>query len=132
MIFPFLADSTMGTPRLVSATLACGVSSERSLPVNDSRQPWTWHVDFNTADTCKVTMVYSQSVRGRRASYLLTSCKYWPTPLRHARIEVLVSGAIGELSFTLPLRKVYDVGSSRLYAADFEDWTPEEDLVVGW
>jgi hypothetical protein len=132
IVFPFIEDAALGSPTLVSATIACDDCDAYPLEVATSTQSWAWTLPFDVARRCDVSIRYRQSVRGRRASYLLVSANTWGWPLRSARLEVVVPAEFGAVDCSWPIELESATDDRHCYAFDAAPFWPDRDLIVTW
>ena len=130
--FPFLADSTMGDPILLDATIQYDAKPEEPLRVRERGRLWSWNLDHASWDSCEVRLRYSQRLTARHAGYLLTSCRSWREPLEYARLVVRFSPQAEAPRFNLPLSAVWSHRMAPTFQGEFSGWMPTDDLVVSW
>jgi len=130
--FPFISDSTMGTPDQVECTATYDSEPARPLRYSRNRAGLMWTLDFRFAKSCRVHVKYSQRLSRHRAGYVLTSMQNWRVPLDRARVTVRFLFPVSQPRFSLPLVRVATVGPGSEYQGSFENWMPDSDLVVTW
>jgi hypothetical protein len=132
IVFPFLGDSSMGTPTLLDATISVDGRHEDALRVDRRSHMWFWDMKAATCSTM-VSIQFTQRLTARRAGYLLTSCQSWVAPLDSVRISVDVSLPPGRRPhFSLPLEPGPMRERGREYSGTFRNWMPDHDLIIRW
>lgn len=126
--YPFPADTTLGVPELIEASITGG-PVPKALRVVEDRDCWRWVAEPDGADSCAIRIVYVQRMSQGRARYVLASTQEWGRPIGRARIEVCVP-ASGSYHIEPTLRLEASGPTQRTYRGDFTAFFPSEDLLI--
>jgi hypothetical protein len=130
ILYPFPADSLLGVPRLLGATISHGSGPPEPLAIRATdRAGWRWTLALAARETCRVTIRYAQPLAAHHAAYVLTSTKAWGRPLEHARLEVVLPADAARPRFSLPFRRAAGGG---VWTCEKRRFLPARDLIVEW
>jgi len=133
ILYPFPADSLLGVPRLLRATISHGSSPPETLTINTMRgSGWRWDLTMAARETCRVTVRYAQPLVVSHAAYVLTSTRSWGQPLGHARLEVVLPANAERPRFSLPFRRAVGGDGRGVWTYEKKHFLPAKDLVVEW
>ena len=126
--YPFPADTSLGRPELLSASVHAPEGDEAPLEVVVRDDAWRWILSPSWGESVIVRVEYRQTISARRATYVLTSTRDWDRPLSKATFEIRTPLRT-RASVSLPARMTEE-SNSRVYRAEFVNWMPVSDLVV--
>jgi hypothetical protein len=125
--YPVFADARQRGPGVIAIdgrALAAGV--EEGLP------SVSFPLSMQPHSLARFAAHYEQKLAARRAVYLVTTARRWPTPITRAIFRVRRPARLGPVKISLP------VVSSRRVGDQIEDtlvetrFAPEKELVVEW
>jgi hypothetical protein len=134
IVFPFIRDSTMSPPSLVSAVIQSGSKPPVPLELLHSLSKWwAWYLPEAPGDRfVSVTLTYTQKLNSTRAGYLLTSAGLWSAPPDSMRLEVTLSRALKNPVFSLPVTLLSQDARHARYGTIFKRTFPKDNMRVSW
>jgi hypothetical protein len=132
VLYPFPADTTLGEPEVEGLWISCDGGPEeevRFIPREDGLLFW---LPFDTADSCRVRVVYAQTILGNRVVYPLVRTREWGEPLSSAEFVVILPEADIRPTFSYP----FVPGEARARRKTFylrrTSFMPDRNLIIHW
>lgn len=125
--FPFMIDESMPFPEEFSVDGSTGKIEKKGKSIE-------FYINVPQGKRKEVVVRYVQKIAGCHFGYIIKTVAGWGMPLRHALFEIEVPDSIArkKISITPGAFKKEVENKTVVYRAFFENFNPEEDILVSW
>jgi hypothetical protein len=127
--YPFPVDSVLNYPYYISVVR---LSNKKQLSYIKRKMGITWKQILPPRSTDSIQVIYRQKTMQPNGRYILTTTKYWKSPLKRADFTVITPADI-TLSYWSFQSDSVGVHNGRIYYHSFQtDFFPESDMLLEW
>ncbi len=127
IFFPVPVDSLSSKPELLTLEIAEDSAGSCKL-LSQGSTGFSFLLEVPELHNCTLHLVYSQQLKGNKASYMITSAKAWGNPLEYASYSLWVDPELTLTELPFPLQEK----DEDTYRWEFYEFVPEHEFSLSF